>query len=208
MARIKICGLRREADIDFVNKYLPDYVGFVFAPSRRQVTKEQAKVLRQRLKPEIVPVGVFVNAPAEDVAALVNEGVIDMVQLHGEESEEYIQKLKELTGGATIIKAVRVATEADVRNSLDTKADYLLFDTYSAEVHGGTGQTFDWSLIRGVEKHFFLAGGITAENVAEAIEAVQPYAVDVSSAVETEGFKDQEKIYEMITRVRESDLFK
>lgn len=206
MAKIKICGLRRVEDIAYVNHCVPDYVGFVFAKSPRQVTKEQAGELRRLLGAEITPVGVFVNAPVEEAAKLLNQGIIDVAQLHGEESENYIQRLKELTGGAVIIKAVRVASREEVPKSLNTRSDYLLFDAYSPLAHGGTGQTFDWSMIEGVTKPFFLAGGITADNVAEAIAAVQPYAVDVSSAVETQGRKDEKKICSMVKCVREAGL--
>ena len=204
MTKIKICGLQRAEDITYVNQCMPDYIGFVFAKSRRQITREQAAVLRKLLRPEITAVGVFVNEEAEVVAELLKEGIIDVAQLHGEESETYIKRLKELTAGAPLIKAVRVAGMEDVRRSADTGADYLLFDSFSVRAHGGTGKCFDWSLIGEVTKPFFLAGGIGAENVAEAIGRVHPYAVDVSSAVETDGWKDAEKIQRMIARVREN----
>lgn len=201
MTKIKICGLRREEDIAYANEALPDFAGFVFAQSRRQITKEQAAKLRGLLKPEITAVGVFVKEAVETVAQLLNEGIIDMAQLHGDETEDYVKRLKELTGNAPIIKVVRVASAEDVAKGGETAADYLLFDTYSVKEYGGTGSTFDWSLLRDVQKPFFLAGGINAQNVAEAINQVKPFAVDVSSAVEVDGWKDEKKIRDIVARV-------
>ena len=202
MARIKICGLRREQDIEYVNRCKPDYVGFVFASSKRQVTVEQAGRLRSLLSPQMVPVGVFVNEEMEVVARLLQEGIIEIAQLHGEESEEYIRELKAQTQNAPIIKAVRVAKREDVECRRNTLADYLLFDAFSQKEYGGTGETFDWSLLEGAQKPFFLAGGIRMEKVQEAVRVVQPYGVDVSSAVETHGYKDEKKIWDMVNAVR------
>lgn len=202
MTKIKICGLRREQDIEYVNRCKPDYVGFVFASSKRQVTVEQAGRLRSLLSPQMVPVGVFVNEEMEVVARLLQEGIIKMAQLHGEESEEYIRELKAQTQNAPIIKAVRVAKREDVECRRNTLADYLLFDAFSQKEYGGTGETFDWSLLGGIQKPFFLAGGIRMENVQEAVRVVQPYGVDVSSAVETHGYKDEKKIWDMVNAVR------
>lgn len=205
MARIKICGLRRGEDIAYVNECKPDFAGFVFAESRRKVAKEQAKELRRLLSPEIIPVGVFVNEEIETIAELVQEGIIDVVQLHGDETEEYIQQLRWRVGDAAIIKAVRVAAKEDVVECDKTSADYLLFDSRSLETYGGTGTTFDWKLIKDISKPFFLAGGINVENVEEAIKMLHPFAVDVSSAVETDGFKDREKISRIVKLVKEEE---
>ena len=206
MAKIKICGLRRVEDIAYVNQCKPDYIGFVFAGSRRRVTKEQAKELRVLLNPDIMAVGVFVNEAPRIIAELVQEGIIDMVQLHGEEDEEYIKQLKSLIKDAVIIKAVRVAGEEDILRAQELSADYLLFDTFSQTGYGGTGECFDWKLLQNVEKKitkpFFLAGGINCENVEKALAMCSPFGVDVSSAVETNGYKDSEKILAMVNKVR------
>lgn len=202
MARIKICGLRRAEDIAYVNACRPDYIGFVFAKSRRQVTGEQAGKLRALLDNGITPVGVFVNEEPEKIAKLVQNGIIDIVQLHGDEDEEYIRKLRRILPDTVIIRAVRVAGKEDIIRSREISADYLLFDTFSAQEYGGTGEVFDWKLVEKVGKPFFLAGGINSENVEEALSMCKAYAVDVSSAVETDGYKDEEKIRRMVDKVR------
>jgi phosphoribosylanthranilate isomerase len=189
LTKIKICGLTRPCDIDAVNAEKPDYIGFVFAESRRKVTPGQADELREKLSPDIIPVGVFVDETIENIISLAQNGIIDIIQLHGSETEDYINNLKALTD-KIIIKA----------NRNSTSADYLLFDN----VNPGSGQTFDWSLIPKTNKPFFFAGGIRADNVAEAVAKVNPFAVDVSSGVETgtNGVKDPAKIKEFIRRVR------
>lgn len=202
MTGIKICGLKRPEDIHYINECLPDYAGFVFAESRRQVSREQAARLRQLLDEKICPVGVFVNERPEIIAELINQEVIDIAQLHGDEGETYIRELKGLLKRGKIIKAVRVAKQEDVENVENTAADYLLFDAFSKSAYGGTGRTFDWMMINGVKKSFFLAGGIHSGNIEEAIKRVKPYAVDLSSAVETDGVKDREKIIEIVRIIR------
>lgn len=201
MTKIKICGLRRMEDIKAVNSCLPDYAGFVFAKGKRTVTEEEAKVLRKALLPEIVPVGVFVNAPVEQAARLLNEKVIDIAQLHGDEDEDYIRTLRSLMKRGKLIKALRAATPESLKQGSGLDVEYLLFDAFSHEGYGGTGETFDWSWIKEVKKPFFLAGGISSENVEKAIEMVYPFAVDVSSSVETDGWKDRDKIIEIVTKV-------
>jgi phosphoribosylanthranilate isomerase len=186
MTRVKICGLSREHDIEIVNAARPEYIGFVFAKSKRQVTPAFASTLRQKLAEGITAVGVFVNAETTDILQLVHDGTIDMIQLHGDEDEEYIHKLKSLTD-TPIIKCGR-----------SSAADYLLFDSAEA----GSGKTFDWGDIGTVDKPFFLAGGLDCDNVTAAIEIAKPFAVDVSSGVETDGIKDSLKINEFIRRVR------
>lgn len=202
MTKIKICGLRRMEDVEAVNVCKPDYAGFVFAKGKRTVTEEEARSLRKYLSPDIIPVGVFVNAPVDTVAKLLNENVIDIAQLHGEETIEYMKELRKLMKRGKLIKAIRVFSEECVKQSSQWETDYLLFDAFSQKEYGGTGKVFDWNWIKDVKKPFFLAGGIGNENVEKAIDMVKPFAVDVSSAVETDGWKDREKIIEIVEKVR------
>ena len=196
--KIKICGLFRDIDIDYVNEAMPDYIGFVFAKSRRQVSKEWAATMRSRLRSEITPVGVFVNESLANVAKLLNENIIDLAQLHGDENEPYIQELKSLTY-KPIIKAVRVLSQDDIEAAQHTTADFLLFDNGP----GGTGKSFNWSLVGKVKNPFFLAGGLKVDNIEQAIAktTTRPYAVDLSSGVETDGIKDRAKIIEIVRRM-------
>lgn len=195
--KIKICGLTRLCDIEAVNAAKPEYIGFVFAESKRRVTPKQAEELRENLSPDIIPVGVFVNETIENIISLIRSGVIGAVQLHGNEPEEYIKKLKELTD-TPIVKAVSVVKTGDVQKFEKTCADYLLLDNKS----GGTGQIFNWNLIGEVNKPFFLAGGLNIENIKSAIQKTNPFAVDISSGVETSGLKDKEKIMSIISMIR------
>ncbi len=191
MTRLKICGLFRKADISYANAVRPDYVGFVFAPSKRQVTREKAAELRKLLDPSIPTAGVFVDEETSRILELLSDGIISIVQLHGHEDEEYIADLKEKTK-ALIIKAVKPENRDDVRNAEKSSADFLLFDSGA-----GTGRVFDWSLLEGVQRDYFLAGGLNKDNVEEAINVLHPFAVDLSSGVETDGFKDLEKMKEI-----------
>ena len=201
MRKIKICGLFRDCDIDYVNEAIPDFIGFVFAKSRRQVSEGWAETMRPRLRSEITPVGVFVNHPLTKVARLLNDNIIAMAQLHGDENETYIRQLKTLTN-KPIIKAVRVLSQQDIEGAQLTAADFLLLDNGT----GGTGESFDWSLVSKAKKQkqkpFFLAGGLKTDNLEQAISATSPYAVDLSSGVETDGMKDREKIIEIVRRMR------
>lgn len=197
MRKIKICGLFRDCDIDYVNEAMPDFIGFVFAKSRRQVSTVWAEAMRPRLKSEITPVGVFVNESLAKVAQLLNDSIIEIAQLHGEETEQYIKALKSLTN-KPIIKAVRVLSQEDIEAAQHTVADFLLLDNGT----GGTGESFDWSLVSQMKKPFFLAGGLKADNIEQAIAATNPYAVDLSSGVETGGMKDRDKILEIVRRMR------
>lgn len=196
--QIKICGLTRLADIDAVNEASVEFAGFVFAQSRRRVTPEQAYQLRKRLLPGVVPVGVFVNAPAEEIISLLQGGIIEIAQLHGQEGEAFIRLLQRETG-KPVIKAVRVDSAGDVQRWKHSSADLLLFDNGP----GGTGKQFDWNLIRDVHRRYLLAGGLHEGNVRDAIEKVRPYAVDISSGVETDGVKDPQKILSIVRRIRE-----
>jgi phosphoribosylanthranilate isomerase len=197
MVKIKICGLSCLRDIDAVNEERPNYVGFVFAPSRRNVTPQQAMTLRKRLHSDIVPVGVFVNETVETIASIVRDGMVDIVQLHGVETESFVSCLKTQIH-KPVIKAIAVEYDGSVQKWANTSADYLLLDHRG----GGSGLCFDWSLIGKVEKPFFLAGGLHAGNVMEAIQKNRPFAVDVSGGVETNGSKNHAKIKEFIMRAR------
>ena len=200
MARVKICGLSRAEDIDIVNIALPDYVGFVFAPSSRRIDEYTAAALKDRLDPKIMSVGVFVNQDVGFVSGLYSRGVIDLAQLHGDEDEAYIARLKELCG-CPVIKAVGVE---DSLPPYPGNADFLLFDTLSKQ-RGGTGKAFDWSLLIGFAAlPFFVAGGLSARNVSDVIRTLAPFCVDVSSGVENNGVKDAEKIYKFVHSVRQS----
>ena len=209
MSKVKICGLSRIADIEAVNAALPDYIGFVFAPSRRRVSACDASMLKGRLDKRIKAVGVFVDADIETVAALFRGGVIDLAQLHGDEDESYIGQLKQLCG-CPVIKAIGIGTMGGPGDTimkagtahLYRNADYLLFDTLSKQ-RGGTGEVFDWGLLEGFGmKPYFLAGGLNPENAGEAISRLAPYCVDVSSGVEAGGAKDAGKIHEFVRIAR------
>lgn len=199
MSLVKICGLTRPEDIEAANEAGPTYIGFVFALSRRRVTPETAARLRAGLRADIRVVGVFVDAPPGEPEALLQRGIIDIVQLHGRETEEDIRALKERTG-APVIKAVRMETPGDAARWRDSAADWLLLDNGA----GGTGRAFDWTLAAGVSKPFFLAGGIHPGNAADAVRRLRPYAVDASSGVETNGYKDGEKMRALVRAVREA----
>ena len=200
--KIKICGLRRREDILAVNETKPDYGGFIieFPKSFRSVTAEQVRLLVKNLAPEIQPVGVFVNAPMEMVKELLNDGTLALAQLHGREDESYIRKLKASTD-KSIIKAFSIKTTEDIEMALRSPADYILLD----QGGGGTGKTFDWSLIPEIQRPFFLAGGIGAANLEQAIREIHPYAVDLSSSVETEKWKDPAKIRQVVDIVRKME---
>ena len=197
MTKIKICGLRREQDIRYANELMPDYIGFVFLKGKmRYVTFEEAAHLRSLLDPAIPAVGVFVNEPAENVIRLLQAGTIQIAQLHGQEDEAYAEELRR-AGDHCSIRAFAVRSSEDIHRAFAFPADYPLLDNGK-----GTGETFDWSLFQEQEKPFFLAGGLSPENVKEAIECFHPYAVDVSSGVETDGFKDYEKMKAFMDAVR------
>lgn len=200
MTKIKFCGLSRPCDIAAANKLWPEYIGFVFAPkSRRYVTPEQAADLKRMLAPGIQAVGVFADEPAENVAALLERGVIDIAQLHGGEDEAYIEKLRTLVR-KPIIKAFRIRAAEDVRAAESSKADAVLLDSGA-----GTGSVFDWALLRGVKRPYFLAGGLNARNVGEAVSRLRPCAVDVSSGIETDGVKDMKKMAAFAAAVRKEE---
>ncbi len=199
--KIKICGLTRPQDIQYVNEALPDYIGFVFAKSKRQVTSEIAEQLRNRLDSSITPVGVFVNEDMDKITTLCKKGIIDIIQLHGDERADYIEALRQKINNP-IIKAVRVRDSESVKAACSLPCDYLLLDTYSGNDYGGTGKAFDWRLISDTARPFFLAGGISAENAETAIKNIRPYCLDVSSGVEIDCLKDRNKILNIVNLVR------
>ena len=208
MTRIKICGLKRIEDIEAVNELCPDYVGFVFADfSHRYVDKETAVKLKERLDPRIKAVGVFVNEDYNYVAELLNEGVIDMAQLHGDEDEVYIERLRGLTSdnereaksadSEKIIKAFNMSKIGSVSEIDNSSADMVLVDSGT-----GSGKTFDWTRLREIKRPYILAGGLGVQNIAEAVNTLQPYGVDVSSGVETDKLKDVNKMRSFVEIVR------
>ena len=198
--KIKICGLRRTEDIAIVNAAQPDYIGFVFAKGRREVSEETAAQLAALLDPRIQKVGVFVDAPQEQVIHLLQSGIIDLAQLHGTESEEMVHLIREATGKPVIRTRILLPEEKKIP---DTEAEYLLLDSGK-----GSGRCLDWQSVaklQGINKPYFLAGGLSPENVAEALKQLSgclPYAVDVSSGVETDGCKDKIKVHKFIEQVR------
>ena len=197
MTRIKLCGLSRPCDIETANELKPEYIGFVFAPkSRRYVTPERAAALRALLAPGILAVGVFVDEAPETVAALLRRGVVDLAQLHGREDAAYIARLRSLTD-RPIIQAFRLRDERDAAAAEASAADVVLLDSGA-----GSGKTFDWSLPEALNRPFFLAGGLGPDNAAEAAGRLKPFAVDVSSGIETDGVKDPEKMRAFVNAVR------
>lgn len=198
--KLKFCGLTREADIRAANETRPDYIGFVFAESRRHVTDEQAARLRALLSPGIQAVGVFVNDDPTHIALLANRGVIDLIQLHGSESAAYIQRLRTMTA-APIICALRVGKQTDIKRAESNLVDFLMLDTYTKDAYGGSGRTFDWSLIGAVGKPYFLAGGLNESNIIRAMRT-GAYALDLSSGIETDGVKDAEKMRRVAALVK------
>lgn len=198
MTRIKLCGLKSLNDVIAANAVQPDYIGFVFAKtSKRFITQQTAEELRKKLDRKIVVVGVFVNEPVEVVAALLNKGIIDMAQLHGNESEEYITFLRKKTD-KKLIKAFSVNEAKNLQGVYSCSANYILLDSGS----GGTGKSFDWNLLQDFDRPYFLAGGLNITNVSEAVSRLHPYAVDVSSGIETDGRKDDVKMAAFVNAVR------
>lgn len=197
MSKIKLCGLSRECDIEWANELKPDYIGFVFwQRSKRNVSPEKAGALKAMLSPDIKAVGVFVDEPPENIAELLSRNIIDIVQLHGSEDEEYIARLRALTD-KPVIKAFLLKNEDDAEKAEQSTADMVLVDSGT-----GTGRSFDWSLLKGIKRPYFLAGGLCPENIVNAIDMLSPYAVDVSSGIETNGCKDKKKMAAFVAAVR------
>ena len=200
--KVKMCGISKVETIPAVVEAKPDYMGLVFAPSKRQVTVEQAKILVEELHKQCInhydtkvvkTVGVFVNETLENLVRIADTANLDAVQLHGDEDETFIQSLKERTN-VEVWKAIQIRSAADVEKWIDSSADMLLFDAYHKDERGGTGEVFDWSSLDAFERPFMLAGGIDSTNVARVIRTVRPYGIDISSGIETNGVKDDEKI--------------
>lgn len=200
--KVKMCGISKVETIPAVVEAKPDYMGLVFAPSKRQVTVEQAEILVEELHKQCInhydtkvvkTVGVFVNETLDNLVRIADTVNLDAVQLHGDEDEAFIQSLKERTN-VEVWKAVQIRSAADVEKWIDSSADMLLFDAYHKDERGGTGEVFDWSSLDAFERPFMLAGGIDSTNVARAIRTVRPYGIDISSGIETNGVKDDEKI--------------
>ena len=221
--KIKMCGISKVETIPAIVDAKPDYMGLVFAPSKRQVTVDQAKTLVEELHKQyanrynrdaeqysnqtlihqefIKTVGIFVNETLDNLVTIATEVNLDAVQLHGDEDEAFIQSLKERTN-VEVWKAVQIRSAADAEVWIDSSADMLLFDAYHKDERGGTGEVFDWSSLDEFERPFMLAGGIDSTNVARAIRTVRPYGIDISSGIETEGVKDDEKIKAFTNIVR------
>ena len=263
--KIKMCGISKVETIPAVVEAQPDYMGLVFAPSKRQVTVEQAKILVEELHKQygnrysrdevqcsndvvqdgpvigavqertvigtvkegtatgdahegtltstenisptlihqefIKTVGIFVNETLDNLVTIATEVNLDVVQLHGDEDEAFIQSLKERTN-VEVWKAVQIRSAVDAEAWIDSSADMLLFDAYHKDERGGMGEVFDWSSLDEFERPFMLAGGIDSTNVARAIRTVRPYGIDISSGIETEGVKDDEKIKAFTNIVR------
>lgn len=213
MQKIKLCGMMKSCDIEYANRVKPDFVGFIFANTRRKISAAQAKQFREALDAEIPAVGVFVNEDISVITSLVQDGCIDMIQLHGEEDADYIRRLREICD-VPVIKAVKVQTVEQIRQAAALPVDYLLLDTYRKGVLGGTGEAFDWELLQEAKaaagdtaegelfgKPYFLAGGLHAGNLREAA-ALGSYGLDVSSGIETDGSKDFDKMVEVVNIVR------
>ena len=190
--KVKFCGLFRDEDIGYVNELNPDYIGFVFAKSKRQVTVEKASYLKGKLNSNIKVVGVFVNEDNEKIINLLSEGIIDIAQLHGDEKEEDIKIIKEKSK-KEVIKAIKVSCPKDIEIWKNSCADYLLLDNGQ-----GTGKTFNWNNIKNLNRPFFLAGGLAISNIREAIEKISPMAIDISSGIESNGIKDYMKMKEVM----------
>ena len=199
MTKIKICGLSRPCDIESVNEAKPDFCGFIInvPKSKRNVSPDTVLQLVKNLSPDVKPVGVFVNAPMDEIAALTEDGTLAYVQLHGKEDEAYIAALRERIH-VPIIQAFKVSCPEDVAHAQQSSADYILLDNGS----GGTGKTFDWSHLRDITRPYILAGGLGPDNLGLAVSQLAPWGVDLSSGVETGGFKDKNKVLAAMQAVR------
>lgn len=200
LTKVKFCGLTRVEDIETVNELRPEYIGFVFwEKSKRNITPIDAKRLKSLLHEDIKVVGVFVDEDIENITYLSDEGIIDVIQLHGKENDDYIKRIKKLTG-KPVIKAFKIKSEEDILRANENIADFVLLDAGMGE-----GKSFDWKLIKGMNRPYFLAGGLDPDNVEEAVKTLKPFAVDVSSGIETEGKKDCEKMRDFLNIVRNID---
>ena len=199
MTKIKICGLSRPCDIEYVSEAKPDFCGFIInvPKSKRNVSPDTVRQLVKNLSSDVKPVGVFVNAPMDEIAALTEDGTLAYVQLHGKEDEAYIAALREKIH-VPIIQAFKVSCPEDVAHAQQSSADYILLDNGS----GGTGKTFVWSHLRDITRPYILAGGLGPDNLGLAVSQLAPWGVDLSSGVETDGFKDKNKVLAAVQAVR------
>ena len=197
--RIKICGLKTLADIELINEVRPEYCGFIvdYPKSHRSKTEEEVKILVSELVDEVVPVGVFVDPDPKLPIRMLKDGSIRIAQLHGSESDDTIRRVQEATG-CQVIKAFIIESEADVERAVSSPADYVLLDKGRGE-----GAAFDWSLAKAITRPFFLAGGLNMDNISEALDVLDPFAVDISSGVETDRYKDPAKVREIIATIRD-----
>ena len=197
MTKIKICGLKSEEDVKLVNEYKPEYCGFIFwEPSKRYIAPEKVRDLVSLLDPAVTPVGVFLDEDIDRLVEVVRDSDVAVVQLHGKEDDEYIRQVKERTG-KKVIKSFKPSSEEDVRLAEKSEADMIMFDPGV-----GSGKTFNWDILSGCTREYFLAGGLDPDNAALAVQTLKPYALDVSSGVETDGIKDGNKIREFIYNAR------
>ncbi|MGN0621005.1 MAG: phosphoribosylanthranilate isomerase [Porcipelethomonas sp.] len=205
--KIKLCGMRRQEDISYVNEFVPDYAGFILSGGfRRSIDSDTFRNLVSSMRSDIKRVGVFVNEPPENILKNYAE-LLDVIQLHGDENEKYVQTLRQ-SCSCEIWKAVRARSSADIETAASTGCNKLLIDSYVKGKVGGTGQKADLKIIKKarISLPFFLAGGLNAENIEESLKSVKPYGADLSGGIETDGFKDREKIREIINIVRSADL--
>lgn len=203
MTRVKICGLKDIEHVQVAVEAGANAIGFIFATSHRQISLSQAKILANEVPSEVLKIGVFVNETKEIMEQYAREIPLDLVQLHGDESPEFVETLS-----VPVIKALSITSEDDVRKAASYNVDYYLFDTPGVEFRGGSGHTFDWTLLDKVnipKDKVILAGGLDAGNIQEAIQSVQPFMVDVSSGVETEKRKDAKKIRAFVRAVRDEE---
>lgn len=209
VTKFKICGIRTPEDVAIINEFKPDFIGYIFAPTWREITLETALELTKQVDSSIQRVGVFVNRDVKFVAETLLRGAVDLLQLHGQENREYEEKLFDLLIKNGVgnpqdrcIKAYRVRNDKDILATEKTMCGRLLLDAYSKNDIGGTGESFDWTLINNIKKPYFLAGGINADNVETAVKGLHPYAVDASSSLETDRKKDREKIKQFMSKFR------
>lgn len=203
--KIKICGLRSSEDVSYVNLFMPDYAGFILAPGfRRTVAIEDAKFFASKINKGISKVGIFLDQPVESVAYHADYVGLDIIQLHGNEDNDYISALRKITD-AEIWNVFKVKNTEEIENSLASSADMILFDTYMPDIAGGTGKKVNTEILKqcNINRDYILAGGIDTENLAEILDGISPYGIDVSSGVETNGIKDVEKIGKIIKQIRE-----
>lgn len=197
--KLKFCGIRRMEDVLLMNEFRPDYIGYIFAESKRRISPETAAILSEALDKRIQKVGVFVDAPPEEIAQTAKTARLDVIQLHGNEGAETVTELRKLLPRAEIWKAVRVQTAKDIKKAQKLFCDRLLLDSFSLEAAGGTGKVANLAAVKeSGASGFFLAGGLNAENITEILKEMRPYGADISSGIEQDGFKSREKILEIM----------